>query len=257
VVDVREGTTVKLSVQYDSAGTAQAISFNGTKVLIELERRPRVQTIAGRNVIGGFDPSLGGLEGPQEGATARFAYSINERTQPTLTITGTSFGEQTYTWNPGTRSIISDQTWSYQIIAATSRIRNAVITRIDGKGRREVWDDSGDGSRVESQLADGTRVVATRFVSGVMYGKTRSIEWTAVTGESKKTSFIYDENGELLRTRSTSSAGPNAGQGSAESIQEITSAGQLFSTHGGASTFSVAGQKFRYHPDTQTYTIDQ
>lgn len=191
VTEIRENGTAKLTVEQESTGEVKALLFNGKRMEIALDQKPRVQNIAGQNVVGGIDRSLKSLS-PTDGPSKTFEFAVNDKVQPTLKITSKAGIERVFTWDATTKRIVSDNDWTYQITSASSiRTENVGIKRNNSKGQHEYWfQDKVNG--IETTVGiDGIRTIKERFTSGIVGGHVRSVR-------------TYDSNGNLLNEKRNS-----------------------------------------------------
>ncbi|MEI9896999.1 MAG: hypothetical protein WDN28_24855 [Chthoniobacter sp.] len=199
VTEIREKGATKLTVEFDPVnGNARSLSFNGRQVTIDRAEKPRVEAVAGQNVIAGMDSSLHALSS-QGVELTEFQFSVNEKIQPQIKIIGANGRTRTMVWDPATKRVIADGAWIYNITPGEHSWDNAAIGRANPSGRSEYWFVDGSRGQEIVQGSDGVRTVTTRFITGVFAGKVRKIEQL----KDGKTQIVatnnYDENGRLIK----------------------------------------------------------
>jgi YD repeat-containing protein len=203
VVAVRENGVTRLAVETDAAGNPSALVFNGKRLEIAQGEKPRVQVIAGQNVVGGMDRSLKKLAGSQ-GPSDHFEFAVNPKLQPTLKITSNAGTERLITWDPATKLITADGVWTYEVIQTKSSHQCSAIAR-EGTEGRQFWHQQNDIGKETETLLNGTTRVTWRFVGqSSLAGRIRKIEETSgvpPNRESRTSKWIYDERGQLLSIR--------------------------------------------------------
>jgi len=201
VTAVRENGAARLTVEQDTAtGLAKALIFNGKRMEIALDQKPKVQNIAGQNVVGSIDQSLKSLN-PSTGTSATFEFAVNEKVQPTLKITNREGVGRLFTWDPRTKQVISDTVWTYKI--TVNRDGGREIQRINTLGQSESWfKDANKGIETIKGLG-GSERVTERFTSGALAGRVRRVTEKYDGAASYVRSIYYDENAEPIRARYT------------------------------------------------------
>ena len=209
VSELREGSATRLKVQYGPDGRAAALSLPGGKrILLALDKKPRVQSIGGQEVIAGVDSSLSELT-LADGQKRHFVFSTDEKKLPTLKIEGQKSGQGTGAtlepsrllgWDPQTRLASRDGDWNYQVIPnADPESGDAAITRTDATGEKEYWFKDKANGQETTQGVDGTKYVKSWCLDGSMRGRLRKV-LEVKDGVSRVASqFTYDQNGRLLR----------------------------------------------------------
>jgi hypothetical protein len=183
VTEIREGGQKKLSVDQESDGSGQkALSFNGKRIGIELGERPRVQIIAGQNVVAGVDQSLRRLA-EAEGVAEEFHFDINDRVQPTLKMRQKNQRQlnikepdgaiRQIAWDPLSRRILRDNEWQYDITEPPSPWENAAILRNLPDGKREYWYEDVRRTRAVSLKLDGSGRARWNYEDGTLKGLVR------------------------------------------------------------------------------------
>jgi hypothetical protein len=193
VTAMRENGVARLSVEQESTGQVKALLFNGKRMEIAQDQKPRVQNIAGRNVVGGMERSLKSLN-PSNGTSKSFEFAVNDKVQPTLKITSQANTERLFTWDPATKRIACDNDWTYNITpnvdASIKRIRHGEI---------EMWSREPQKGLETSLLSNGNQEVIHRFASGPLSGAVRKIQQVAHGVSQTVYSATYSEIGKLLR----------------------------------------------------------
>lgn len=203
VTELREKGATKLTVEFDPVnGEARALIFGAKRLEIALAERPRVQVVAGQNVVAGMDSSLRRVSSPAEGVAQEFEFAVNDKVQPTLKVHGKNASERAFVWNPATKLIIADAGWSYQIISSQGLVgSNAAIERVNPRGQSEYWLLDGQKGQEITQGVDGVKTIRSWFVSGVLAGRQREIKKIENGAERITYQATYDEKGTLLRFR--------------------------------------------------------
>ena len=196
VIAIRENGVDKLTVERGSAGEVKALSFNGKSMEIVQDQKPRVQKIAGQNIVGGIDMSLRAIN-PTDATSKSFVFAVNDKLQPTLKITSKTDNERLLAWDPATKRIVSDNGWTYKITPGATEFANAAIERVNSQIQSEYWFyDSLHGQEI-NQGIDGTKTTKSWFTTGVLEQKVRKIE-EVVNGQNYiKYKAAYDETGSL------------------------------------------------------------
>src|SRR5206468_3473450 len=97
-------------------------------------------------------------------------------------------GKRLITWDPGSRRIVQDGDYRYEVTPGQGEFTNAAIGRTNGSGQSEFWHVDAAKGREIVQGTDGVKQVTSRFTSGDLAGKTRQIERIAgdkITVEQK------------------------------------------------------------------------
>lgn len=195
VTEIREGGTTKLAVAWNDAGTeAMALQYNGKRLDLARAERPRVQNVAGKNMVVGIDRSLGRASGANL-PTKSYQYGVDDRLQPTLKTSA-----RVFTWDPGVGGrIVSDGRWTYDVKPGAKAGDNAAIGRQDAQGQKEFWhNDKKRGTEI-TERRNGMRLVTSRFVKGALKGKIRRQDIFEGGKLTSSHSWIYDENAKLIR----------------------------------------------------------
>jgi len=193
VTEIREKGSTVLRVKSDVVnGSVTGLIFGDKEVDFSQGQRPQVQKIKGQNLVGGMAAALSQVKNSESG-TKSFAFSVDEKLNPTLTIND----NRTITWDADTKRILKDGSWSY-IISGGNPMEYASIARKDGSGKDELWFiDIPKG--IETTKVDGKTLVKKWFLRGPASGTVRSITQT-ING---KTEEIYsnsvDELGRIIR----------------------------------------------------------
>jgi len=198
VTQIRERGMAKFAVEKGNTGDVRALLFNGKKIEITLDQKPRVESVAGQNVIKSIDQSLKSLN-TAGGTSKMFEFAVNEKIQPTLKITSTEKRERLFTWDPLTKQALSDGDWSYEIVSKGEAALYTEITRHNSKNQKESWVKNSVSGEEVTLATNGVKVVKTSFVAGPLSGKVRKIEQLADGKKAIIHQFAYDENGQLVR----------------------------------------------------------
>jgi len=198
VTAIRENGDAKLTVEENNDGEGKVLSFNGGHTEITLGQKPRVQNIAGQNVIEGIDRTLKTIK-LASGINKNFEFAVNDKIQPTLKITGASSKEQLFIWNPVNKLIISDNDWQYNIVNGANVNSNAAIERSSVRRGNEYWFYDHDGEQEVSRGLDGRQSITKWFTSGILQGKLREKETVTNGVMTIVYRASYDESGALIR----------------------------------------------------------
>jgi hypothetical protein len=199
---IREGGATKLAVEYDeSNGATRALLFNGRRLDVTHAQRPRIETRGGLHVVAGFDPSLGMISEAGGARSRNFEFSVNEKMEPKLTMSGGGMANKVVTWDPSTKFIRSDTGWVYQITRGASPLTNAAISRTNAEGKGEFWHYDATSGTDTTMSLDGVKRVAKAFVAGKLAGKIRTLTESSPAEPGPVTVYQagYDEVGRVIR----------------------------------------------------------
>jgi hypothetical protein len=199
VTDVVEGTNVLLKLERGSDGRVSGLALaDGRKIGIEQVEKPLIHSIEGINVIGSVGPAVSKVT-RADGTTTTFGYTPNDKIQPTLSIAAGDAAPRTITWDPASRTILSDGIWKYKITQAEIAGHNAAIERVNEQGQREFWHyDSAKGQETTDK-ADGSKQIRKWFTSGKFAGRVRGVAYYNNKTEAFSQRNSYDEFGRLIR----------------------------------------------------------
>lgn len=210
VSELREGNATRLKVEYGADGRMQALALpgGGERILVAQDKKPRVQTVAGQNVVAGVDNSLSRLV-LADGREQEFTYGTDEKTRPTLEVGAVeyspriaaldnAFGRQVV-WDPQSKLVVRAGEWNYQITPAKNASSNAAIGRTNTQKQHEYWfrDDADGEETVLTSLGD--RMTTKWFTSGNLSGKLRSIRLVNNQGNSIIYKADYNEHAQMIR----------------------------------------------------------
>lgn len=193
VVEIRENGAAKLSVVWNDNGTVKALEFNGKRLELELSERPRVEAVAGQNVVGGLEKSLTRVRSGT-GWTKDFEFAVDKALRPTLKT-----GNRLLTWDSATQLILSDEKWNYTVALPETPTAYAAIERKTAKGEREFWHEDRARGIETVESADGIKTVTTLFPKGAMAGRKRKQEQFKNGQLVESKSWAYDDRGLLIR----------------------------------------------------------
>jgi hypothetical protein len=198
--EVDEGNSAFVKVESNSTGVPTDLVIGGQKIDISLAQRPQVMTKLSQNLIIGFDQSLNQLQW-LNGKKESFTFGADKSLNPTLAITSNDRPNRNFSWSPETHLIKGDGDWTYQSAGMTDHPGHIFIQRINSRQMTELWDlDLSKGTETTSSV-DGTTKIETRFVNGLLAGKTRKIEEIKANGERVLIyTANYNENGQLIRS---------------------------------------------------------
>ena len=205
VKEVDLNSSPMLTVDTDSTGVVDKLRVNGKTIAIAQGPRPFIETINCQNVVGELKPSLKQLT-LMDGTTEKFKFGVDANLIPTLEISGAT--SRSFSWDPVSRLIASDGSWTYQIIPSKKQFSNAQISRIDAKKGSESWFHDSPNGQETTQALDGTKTTARWFTSGLLKDSIRDITQVMPTGQKNIVlSRIYSDTGRILRETETTPDG--------------------------------------------------
>lgn len=178
------------------------IAIDGKRYSLARADQPRVQRVAGVNVIGGNDLSFNQFTGPER-QTRTFRYSVDDQTRPLLTITDASNQDTIVSWDPETRRITRYGEWKYDIKPDDALLANAAIGRTSTNGQSEFWHYSQTTASETYQGVDGIKTVTSQFITGKLAGLKRKTERYVGKDCVYSLKYFYNEQGELIRENET------------------------------------------------------
>ena len=185
---------VVVRVERDFKGLVTGLVLGDKRIGLEQTEKPRIQSILGKNVVGGKDMSLGKVT--CEGDVVKTCeYGVSDGLQPKLTVADTGKPSRQIAWDPASRFIMSDGDWKYDIKPSPTKGFNASIGRKNKANQEELWFlDSAGGQEIIREI---NGFVSNRrwFTSGILAGKPRSDTRGSVVAKK----FIYNDKGELDR----------------------------------------------------------
>jgi len=100
------------------------VDINGEAHELVFDRRPRVQPMGNKNIVGGFDLALFGWQWP-DGTEESYEFAVTEKNlDPNLKVTGKEEKDPvTYVWDAESGHIVSDGEWTYKIGKNRASIR--------------------------------------------------------------------------------------------------------------------------------------
>jgi hypothetical protein len=191
----------------DKTGDITGINLPITRELIGLQQtgsRPMVETLGGTTVVSRMVKSLATYT-KSDGSGETFEFGVDEKMNPTLKL-----NERTIVWNSTTKKVKKEGEWTYQIKPSSNYaplFSASEIKRISTGGTSELWAfDPQKG--IEESLSNKVLISYKWFTSGILDKKVKEVNVKDSNGVAS-TSFIYSENGNLLRkvTRITDKAG--------------------------------------------------
>jgi len=202
VEDVTMDGRVLIKVVKALGGKVEGLEVEGQKLAIAMGEKPRVQNLAGKNVIAGKDMSLASIStGEASPMPFRvFEYGVDTGIQPTMTAKRDGQEERKIVWNSGNNIISKDGEWTYEINPGAGPFDNAAIGRKNAKNQSEFWHHDGAKGQEIVQGIDGGKKVTSWFTSGILSGKPRSV--VAIKGDGTTTMLVkrsYDQGGRIKR----------------------------------------------------------
>jgi hypothetical protein len=200
-VAVKDGPKVVLTLEQDQkTGLAKNLVMGDKKIDFAYDAKPRVESVAGVNLVGGVEPSLHKIT-YSDGKSESFDFAVTDKLLPDLKITGSEGKERMIVWDTSNH-IVRDGEWSYSL----SELPNpgevyAAIGRTNQSGQSEFWHKDDAKGEETTQGLDGVKTIETWFTSGVLSGKERKLERIQPDGKKETLEeYAYDEKGEMLRS---------------------------------------------------------
>lgn len=197
---IREQGRVLLELVYgQQSDQVKKLVMDGQTIELDFEKRPLVQRIDGRKVVGALAPALTSATWSEATGSAEsrppreYLFKTDNRLRPTLEILADGQRDRLFGWDAVTGRIRTDNDWTYQIKPGKRANDRAAITRTNTQGQSEYWHKV-RGKETTIAL-DGTKTVREWFVSGPARGNERRV---AKNGETVYQA-TYDENGLLIR----------------------------------------------------------
>jgi hypothetical protein len=194
--EIDAGSRAIVQVDPDPAtGAAADIVIDGKKIDISMARRPQVVTKLTENLIVGFDPCLSALHWP-EGRTETFGFGTNAELCPTLAIGEGGVAKWNFIWDPQTRQIKTDGTWTYNLKQVENRWH---FDRIAANGQSESYESDDVRGVTREKGPDGREIITTRFPAGPLAGVVRKIEEAQGRDTKLLYSASYFPSGAIMR----------------------------------------------------------
>ena len=200
VEDVTMDGRVLVKVVKGLGGKIEGLEVEGQKLAIAMGEKPRVQNLAGKNVIAGKDMSLASISTGEASPMPfrAFEYGVDKDLQPKMVVKAGVQSGREIVWNAGNSIINKDGDWDYDGTAKTEG-KNASIRRTNQRGELESWYlDQTLGTEL-SENSDGTKRKVLRFASGSLVGKIRREEIVRPGLPPFKRELSYDKDGKLAR----------------------------------------------------------
>ncbi len=204
VEDVTMDGRVLLKVVKGLGGAIAGVDVEGKMHAIEMGEKPRVQNIAGNNVIAGKDASLASILIADESRVPlrEFSYGVDNEFQLKMIVNRDGQGKREIVWNPSNYIIVKDGEWTYENKNTDTGSASLIeLKRINSQGKIEKWCHDQEYG-VESQTnPDGSVVKTTRFVGGALSGKIRRQEYSKPSQKPHIRELSYDQNGKIIREK--------------------------------------------------------
>lgn len=199
IKDERNGRSA-FQVEYGTNGKPNGFSVNGKRHGFEMGKKPRVEYIENKRVVGAMDDALSIWEYP-DGKKDLYEFAVTKDLNPTLKCTDKDGLVNNYQWDAKTGWIVSDSGWKYKVESNGSGMRPK-LRRYNDKGQEEfVIVDNRNGVFQQKDIKEGTRVTEVFRTPGPLYGKVRKIENMLPDGTKKLVyQAAYDERGRKIRT---------------------------------------------------------
>jgi YD repeat-containing protein len=184
-------------VEYGTNGKPSGFSVNGKTHTFDLGKKPRVEYIENKKVVGGMDEALSVWAYP-DGKKDTYEFAVTQELQPTLKRTDTDGKTDSYQWDAKTGFIISDSGWKYKI---ENNVQFPKLRRYNDKGQEEFRIvDNRTGVVNQKTIEEGDKITEVFRTPGPLYGKVRKVENILPNG-TRKTIYqaAYDDKGKLIR----------------------------------------------------------
>jgi YD repeat-containing protein len=198
IKDERSGRSA-FKVEYGTNGRPNGFSVNGKLHGFEMGKKPRVEYIENKKVVGAMDEALNIWSYPS-GKKDTYEFAVTKDLDPTLKQTNKDGVVKNYQWDAKTGRIVSDGDWKYKIENNGERPK---LRRYNDKGQEEfVIVDSRNGVYQQKDLEEGTQITEVFKTPGPLYGKVRKVESVLPDGTKKLIYQVaYDEKGRLISKR--------------------------------------------------------
>jgi len=204
--EIVEGATSLLKVERDVQNAVAGLRLGDIRVGLERTDKPRIQSLAGRNVIAGMDWAVGAIQ-LSDGQKSAFDYSAGDQLTPALAIRRPSTAYRQIRWDAATGLILSDGPWTYAITPAAVAGHNAEIRRTNSQGQKELWHVDQAKGRMMATFSDGSSLTETHFVSGLLTGKPREFVQQNPDGSFRRTKWRYNAEAQPLERQIISQRG--------------------------------------------------
>ena len=202
VASVEKNGKSVLEIKRDAmTGEVTGLALPGTWEKIGLAataERPVVESIGGKNVVSRVEKTLGEVTPASGGGKVTFEQAVNGELNPTIKP-----GYQLIAWNPVTKKIVKDGEWTYDIKPGAGPFDNAAIGRENAGNQSEFWHYDGAKGEEVVQGIDGRKTVSSWFTSGKLAGRLRHQSELVGTKKKLSVSYIYNENGDQIRSKSS------------------------------------------------------
>jgi len=198
VAELREQGRIVLQVNTDPA-TKQVtgVTYGKDKIGVALGDKPKVEVVAGQNVVGGMAKSLGDLQF-SDGTRHTYQFGVNDKLEPLLKVGMPNSEPRNISWNPMNNQISSDNGWIYAI-SFPSKNTNAKIERTNLQGQSEMWFYDGEKGTNYTRDVSGNTTEHQWFTSGFATGRLRHSITYVSNGKRLERKLSYDERGNLIR----------------------------------------------------------
>jgi len=209
VDDVTMDGRVLVKVVKGLGGKLEGLEVEGQKLAIAMGEKPRVQNLAGKNVIAGKDMSLASISTGEASPMPfrAFEYGVDTEIQPTMTAKADGQEERKIVWSSGNNIISKDGEWTYDIKPDNNHFANSAIRRENAQNQSEFWyRDENKGEEIV-KTASGSLQKNSWFTTGPLAMKQRSLERYRDGALLFKKRFNYGLEGTLLRSIITTGTG--------------------------------------------------
>ncbi|MDR0532546.1 MAG: hypothetical protein LBH01_01170 [Verrucomicrobiales bacterium] len=196
IKDERNGRS-SFQVEYGINGKPKGFLVNGKSHNFDLGKKPRVEYIDNKKVVGAMDEALSVWAYP-DGKKDTYEFAVTQELQPTLKRTDKDGSSKAYQWDAKTGFIVSDGDWKYKV---ENNGQLPKLRRYNDKGQEEYRIvDNRNGVVDQKSIEEGTRITETFKTPGPLYGKVRKVENILPNG-TRKTVYqaAYDEKGRKIR----------------------------------------------------------
>jgi len=202
VDDVTMDGRVLVKVVKGLGGKLEGLEVEGQKLAIAMGEKPRVQNLAGKNVIAGKDMSLASISTGEASPMPfrAFEYGVDTGIQPTMTVKTHDQGEREIVWHPTNYFIVSDGKWKYHTKPSGAFGQYSAISRTNENNQVEGRSIDPSKGIEEILYLDGKTKLIRRFTSGIFAGSLREIVVKMPDKpDYEQRKFLYSENGQILR----------------------------------------------------------
>ncbi len=192
LAEIRSGMRTLVRVERDVNGDVTGLALDGgERIALERGDKPRVEYVAGKNLLAGVEPGVTRVEAAK--VNHAFEYRVDSNVRPLLVVDAS----REIVWNPEDGRMVRDGEWTYET-RNPENVGNAEISRTAENGIRESWFLDTLGSKEITVSANGLKLVKNFHAHGPMRGLLRLVTRTGNGVEEKIYEASYDEKGQLI-----------------------------------------------------------